>query len=272
MEEDGGKEGGRGRGRDAAMRLSPSFPTTTLSSIWPPTPAVWFVDKWVGEVSVSAPRRERRSSLLPGIIARRCGGTTLASEGERVGGVRQGGGGGWGEGGRRSRSQGGNARHDGKSNPLSGGRQGERLTDERDQRKTEREREREEREHPKARQIRGGHHRKQWQWERRGRREGSKTEEKEAGKGGGGGAEMERGKGRRGRRWYTLSYISPKGNFHPTHKGQEQGRVVLRKVWIVCLCAYVCVFVETCWFCRRLVAEWQGQGGGVAARNLNMEF
>lgn len=48
--------------------------------------------------------------------------------------------------------------HDGKSNPLSGGRQGERLTDERDHRKTERERR--EREHPKAPQIRGGHHRK----------------------------------------------------------------------------------------------------------------
>lgn len=32
------------------------------------------------------------------------------------------------------------ARHDGKSNPLSGGRQGKRLTDKRDGRKTERER------------------------------------------------------------------------------------------------------------------------------------
>lgn len=31
-------------------------------------------------------------------------------------------------------------RHDGKSNPLSGGRQGERLTDERDRRNTEGER------------------------------------------------------------------------------------------------------------------------------------
>lgn len=124
------------------MRLSLSFPTTTLSSIWPPTPAVWFVDKWVGEVSVRAPRRERRSSLLLGIIAQRRGGTTLASEGEG----RE----------RGSRSQEGYARHDGKSNLLSGGRQGERLTDERDHGKTEKE----EREHPKARQIRGGHHRK----------------------------------------------------------------------------------------------------------------
>lgn len=40
-----------------------------------------------------------------------------------------------GGGERGSWSQGGNARHDGKSNPLSGGRQGERLTDERDREK-----------------------------------------------------------------------------------------------------------------------------------------
>lgn len=45
----------------------------------------------------------------------------------------------WG-GERGSWSQGGDARHDGKSNPLSGGRQGERLTDERDRRNTEGER------------------------------------------------------------------------------------------------------------------------------------
>lgn len=66
--------------RDATMHLSLSFPATTLSSIWPPTPAVWFVDKWVGEVSVSAAQRERRSSLLLGIIAQRRGGRTLASQ------------------------------------------------------------------------------------------------------------------------------------------------------------------------------------------------
>lgn len=83
-----------------------------------------------------------------------------------------------GGGERGSRSQGGNARHDGKSNPLSGGRQGERLTDERDQRKTERER---------------GERAPKGSADQRGTPSKIMTMRR-------GGAEMERGEGGRGRR------------------------------------------------------------------------
>lgn len=92
----------------------------------------------------------------------------------------------------------------------------------------------------------------------------------------GGGAEMERGEGRRGRRRYMLSYTSPKGNFHPTHKGREQGRVVLRKVWIVCVSMHMCAsllkladFVAGWWLSDRArEAEWQE---GISIWNFNKD-
>lgn len=96
---------------------------------------------------------------------------------------------------------------------------GERLTDERDQ---------------------GGERGESTQ--RLSRSEGDTIENNDNERELGVGVRWRGGKGGGGGR-YALSYISPKGNFHPTHKGRQQGRVVLRKVWIV---RRVCVSMHMC--------------------------
>lgn len=135
-----GRDGGGWRKRDGEMwrRASARASQRRLSAQYgrPHQPSDLLTNEWERCQSACG-AGERRSSLLPGIIAQQCGGTALASEGERG----EGGGGGGGVA-RRGEPESGryDARHDGKSNPLSGGRQGKRLTDKRDRRKTERER------------------------------------------------------------------------------------------------------------------------------------
>lgn len=137
------------------------------------------------------------------------------------------GGGGGGGVARRGEPESGryDARHDGKSNPLSGGRQGKRLTDKRDGRKTERER---------------GEGAPKGLADQRGTPSKIMTMRKEmvAVVVVGGGRQSRDREGCRQERvgggdTDTHTYTPPKGNFHPTHEGLEQGRVVLRKVWIV---------------------------------------
>lgn len=80
------RKGWRERDRDVAMRLSLSFPKRQPSAQYgrPHQPSDLLTNEWERCQSVPA-QRERRSSLLPGIIALRCGGTTLASEEGRRG-------------------------------------------------------------------------------------------------------------------------------------------------------------------------------------------